>query len=101
MHAGTAEPLRVSPPEAVAYLLELRLEPHSGPRSRQQIICRKRDRQGSTNDDSMHFGLPAVTEHRKTIRYNHLWLTLQQFPEEPKSEHSLRHFLTLPSPQAW
>jgi hypothetical protein len=23
MHAGTAEPLRVSPPEAVAYLLEL------------------------------------------------------------------------------
>ena len=24
VHAGTAEPLRVSPPEAVAYLLELR-----------------------------------------------------------------------------
>jgi hypothetical protein len=26
LHAGTAEPLRVSPPEAVAYLLELRRE---------------------------------------------------------------------------
>ena len=25
VHAGTAEPLRVSPPEAVAYLLELSL----------------------------------------------------------------------------
>ena len=29
MHAGTAEPLRVSPPEAVAYLLELSLLKYS------------------------------------------------------------------------
>jgi hypothetical protein len=28
VHAGTAEPLRVSPPEAVAYLLELTLFSH-------------------------------------------------------------------------
>ena len=31
MHAGTAEPLRVSPPEAVAYLLELQEALHQIP----------------------------------------------------------------------
>ena len=38
MHAGTAEPLRVSPPEAVAYLLELPLGEAKAPKHRQEAF---------------------------------------------------------------